>query len=161
MADEPVFGPDQADAVMRRGLRLLCVKLMKSGGLATAARVCDLAQQYGARVMIGCMDELPISMEDAIRARLARLDGLERATVERAAVVGEVFWDGAVLGQMRGDRTPPGDGADPLSIWPDDENDPGGWKDHKTGEYGSVADLAKQLGIDPRVSAGSGQHQIR
>jgi tetratricopeptide (TPR) repeat protein len=67
-------------------------------------------------------EDLPISMEDAIRARLARLDGLERATVERAAVVGEVFWDGAVLGQMRGDREPPGDGADPLTIWPDDED---------------------------------------
>jgi L-alanine-DL-glutamate epimerase-like enolase superfamily enzyme len=71
MADEPVSGPDQADAVMRRGLRLLCVKLMKSGGLATAGRVCDLARRHGARVMIGCMDELPISMAGAAHLALS------------------------------------------------------------------------------------------
>ena len=67
-------------------------------------------------------DDLPVSMEDAIRGRLARLDGLERATLERAAIVGEVFWDGAILGQMRSDREPPGSCDDPLSIWPDDED---------------------------------------
>ena len=67
-------------------------------------------------------DDLPISMEDAIRARLARLDGLERATVERAAIVGEVFWNGAILGQMRSDRDAPAADADPLAIWPDDED---------------------------------------
>ena len=71
MADEPVLGPDQADQVMRRGLRLVCVKLMKSGGLAAAVRVCDLAQRYGARVMIGCMDELPISMAGAAHLALS------------------------------------------------------------------------------------------
>ncbi len=67
-------------------------------------------------------DDLPVSMEDAIRARLARLDGLERATLDRAAVVGEVFWSGAILGQMRSDREPPAEDADPLAVWPDDED---------------------------------------
>jgi L-alanine-DL-glutamate epimerase-like enolase superfamily enzyme len=71
MADEPVLGPAQADQVMRRGLRLVCVKLMKSGGLAAAARVCDVAQERGARVMIGCMDELPISMAGAAHLALS------------------------------------------------------------------------------------------
>jgi L-alanine-DL-glutamate epimerase-like enolase superfamily enzyme len=71
MADEPVLGPDQAEELVRRGLRLVCVKLMKSGGLAAAARVCDVARQRGARVMIGCMDELPISMAGAAHLALA------------------------------------------------------------------------------------------
>jgi L-alanine-DL-glutamate epimerase-like enolase superfamily enzyme len=71
MADEAVLGPDQAAAVARRGLRLLCVKLMKSGGLTGAARVCDVAQEHGARVMIGCMDELPISMAGAAHLALS------------------------------------------------------------------------------------------
>jgi L-alanine-DL-glutamate epimerase-like enolase superfamily enzyme len=71
MADEPVLGPDEADEVMGRGLRLVCVKLMKSGGLAAAVRVCDVAQEYGARVMIGCMDELPISMAGAAHLALS------------------------------------------------------------------------------------------
>ena len=71
MADEPVLGPDEADEVMRRGLKLVCVKLMKSGGLAAAARVCDIAQEHGARVMVGCMDELPISMAGAAHLALS------------------------------------------------------------------------------------------
>lgn len=45
--------------------------------------------------------ELPLTLEDAVYARLRRLDPFERATLERAAVVGEAFWDGAVLAQMR------------------------------------------------------------
>ncbi len=73
MADEPVLGPEQADEVMRRGLRLVCVKLMKSGGLAEAGRVCDLAMRHGARVMIGCMDELPIGMAAAAHLALSHL----------------------------------------------------------------------------------------
>lgn len=66
--------------------------------------------------------ELPLGIEDAIRARLARLDAIERATLDRAAIVGEVFWDGAILAQMRSEREPPGDIADPLTIWRDDED---------------------------------------
>lgn len=66
--------------------------------------------------------DLPVTMEDAVQARLARLDAIERATLARASVVGEVFWDGAILGQMRAERTPPGSAEDPLSVWPDDDD---------------------------------------
>ena len=66
---------------------------------------------------------LPVTLEDAMLARLDRLDALERATLERAAVVGEVFWDGAVLAQMRSDRDPPGNPEDPTSGWPDDDDE--------------------------------------
>lgn len=65
---------------------------------------------------------LPVNLDDAIQARLDRLDDLERETLSRASVVGEVFWDGALLGQMRSEREPPGDGSDPLSVWPDDDD---------------------------------------
>ncbi len=71
MADESVLGPDQAREVILRGLRLVCVKLMKSGGLAGASRICDIARERGARVMIGCMDELPISMAGAAHLALS------------------------------------------------------------------------------------------
>ncbi len=71
MADEPVLGPREADQVLGRGLKLICVKLMKSGGLASAVKVCDLAQRCGARVMVGCMDELPISMAGAAHLALS------------------------------------------------------------------------------------------
>jgi len=65
---------------------------------------------------------LPVTIEDAIQARLGRLDGFERATLDRAAVAGETFWDGAILAQMRAERQAPGDGEEPATIWPDDED---------------------------------------
>ncbi len=48
---------------------------------------------------------------------------------------------------LRPDRTPS------FSIKPDTSDDPGAWKDHATGERGSMAELARQLGVDPRISA--------
>jgi len=102
MADEAVLGPDQAAAVVSRGLRLLCVKLMKSGGLTGAARVCDVAREHGAQVMIGCMDELPISMAGAAHLALshpavayADLDG-HIGMVQRVATEGLTIRGGSV-----------------------------------------------------------------
>ncbi len=66
---------------------------------------------------------LPVTTEDAIHARLMRLDDLERATLDRAAVVGEVASDRAVLAQMRSERRSPGDRTEPLSLWPDDDDE--------------------------------------
>src|SRR5690606_26574920 len=64
--------------------------------------------------------DMPVTMEDAVRARLARLHPLERATVERAAVVGETFWEGAILGQMRTEQPP--DERDPVALWQDESD---------------------------------------
>jgi L-alanine-DL-glutamate epimerase-like enolase superfamily enzyme len=103
MADEPVLGPDEAREVMSRGLRLVCVKLMKSGGLSAAVRVCDIAREHGARVMIGCMDELPISMAGAAHLALshpavvyADLDG-HIGMVQRVATGGLEIRNGRVF----------------------------------------------------------------
>ncbi len=67
--------------------------------------------------------DLPIDLEDAIRARLARLDDLERATIDRASVLGDVVADRGIFAMMRSERpaTPPSD--DPLKIWPDDDDE--------------------------------------
>lgn len=66
---------------------------------------------------------LPVTMVDAVRARLARLDAIEKATVARAAVVGEVFMDRCLLAMMRSERKAPGDSTDPATMWPDDEDE--------------------------------------
>jgi tetratricopeptide (TPR) repeat protein len=65
---------------------------------------------------------IPLSAEDALRARIGRLDAEERGVLERAAVVGEVFWAGAVLAQMRAEREAP-TGYDPIDLWPDDRDE--------------------------------------
>jgi AAA domain len=36
-----------------------------------------------------------------------------------------------------------------FSVKPDSATDPGGWKDHTTGEHGSIAELARKLGVLP------------
>ena len=63
--------------------------------------------------------DLPVSLEEALKARRGRLGSRTRAILERASVVGEVFWDEAVLALGRGDSTP-AESAEPAQIWPDD-----------------------------------------
>jgi tetratricopeptide (TPR) repeat protein len=56
--------------------------------------------------------ELPISIEEAIEARIAALENDERDLLEKAAVFGNVFWVSAVIAMTRLEqptpRTPPG-----------------------------------------------------
>jgi tetratricopeptide (TPR) repeat protein len=65
------------------------------------------------------MSDLPVSLEEALRARRQRLDERHRAILERAAVIGEVFWDEALLALGR-DDAPPVEAIEPANIWPDD-----------------------------------------
>ena len=55
--------------------------------------------------------ELPISIEEAIEARIAALENEERDLLEKAAVFGNVFWVSAVIALTRlerpADKTPP------------------------------------------------------
>ena len=49
--------------------------------------------------------ELPITIEEAIEARIAALEQAERELLEKGAVFGHVFWLGAVVALTRIDRT--------------------------------------------------------
>ena len=53
-------------------------------------------------------------------------------------------WIGPIHSPLREDAHPS------FSVKPDSEIDPGGWKDHATGEHGSMVDLARLLDLDPR-----------
>ena len=63
--------------------------------------------------------ELPLTMGDAIRARLSLLEPAELAMLQHAAVVGELFWDGAVSAIARSEL-PVLEPSDPLSLWNDE-----------------------------------------
>ncbi len=63
--------------------------------------------------------DLPVSLEEALKARRGRLGPRTRAILERASVIGEVFWDEAVLALGRGDA-PQTEASEPAQIWPDD-----------------------------------------
>lgn len=60
-------------------------------------------------------------------------------------------WLGPIHSPLREDRHPS------FSVRPDSETDPGAYKDHATGEHGSLADLAHRLGLDPRQSQRNGR----
>jgi tetratricopeptide (TPR) repeat protein len=67
--------------------------------------------------------ELPISIEEAIEARVAALENDERDLLEKAAVFGNVFWVSAVIAMTRLESEPPAVLPGPLEVeWGDGED---------------------------------------
>jgi L-alanine-DL-glutamate epimerase-like enolase superfamily enzyme len=66
VADESAFSPrDVADIIRMRAADMINIKLMKTGGIYPALRICDLAHAAGMECMIGCMLESRISVTAA------------------------------------------------------------------------------------------------
>ncbi len=60
--------------------------------------------------------ELPVSIEEAIEARIAALEGEERDLLEKAAVFGNVFWVSAVIALTRIEKAAQPVAGSPLDI---------------------------------------------
>lgn len=84
LADECIFDPiDALKVIQNRAADLINIKLMKSGGLYNAIKICTIAEIYGVECMIGCMLEGKISLAAAAHLAAAKsiitkfdLDGL-------------------------------------------------------------------------------------
>ena len=61
--------------------------------------------------------DLPLTMADAIRARLSALEPFELTVMQWAAVVGEMFWDGALLAIARSETAVDLREQDPILRW--------------------------------------------
>ncbi|MCR3759666.1 dipeptide epimerase [Clostridium felsineum] len=73
MADESVFSPKDAAKVMEmRAADLINIKLMKTGGIHNALKVCSLAEVYGMECMLGCMLEGKVSVTAAVHLAAAK-----------------------------------------------------------------------------------------
>lgn len=73
LADESVFSPeDAARLIAAGGADLINIKLMKTGGIHEALRICELAEQSGVECMIGCMLESKISVAAAAHLAAAK-----------------------------------------------------------------------------------------
>ncbi len=73
MADESVFSPRDAVKVMEmRAADLINIKLMKTGGIYNALKICSLAETYGIECMIGCMLEGKVSVTAAANLAAAK-----------------------------------------------------------------------------------------
>lgn len=75
LADESVFSPLDALEIVRRGAAdLVNIKLMKTGGIHQAIKICDIASLYGVECMMGCMLESKLAVSAA--AHLAAAKGI-------------------------------------------------------------------------------------
>lgn len=67
LADESVFSPmDALNILQRRAADFINIKLMKTGGIYNALKICSLAEMYGVECMIGCMLEAKVSVTAAV-----------------------------------------------------------------------------------------------
>lgn len=66
MADESVFTPADAIEIIRtKSADLVNIKLMKTGGIRNALKICSIAEIYGVECMIGSMLESKLSVTAA------------------------------------------------------------------------------------------------
>lgn len=67
LADESIFSPVDALKILEMGAAdLINIKLMKTGGMYNALKICSIAELYGVECMIGCMLEAKISVNAAV-----------------------------------------------------------------------------------------------
>lgn len=73
LADESVFSPlDAATIIQTRSADLINIKLMKTGGIYNALKICALAEIYEVECMIGCMLESKLSVSAAAHLAAAK-----------------------------------------------------------------------------------------
>ena len=73
LADESVFSPKDALYILQQGAAdLINIKLMKTGGLHDALKICSIAEIYGTECMIGCMLESKVSVNAAVHLAAAK-----------------------------------------------------------------------------------------
>ena len=66
LADEAVFSPeDAANIIAIHAADYINIKLMKTGGIWNALKICDLAKRHNVKCMIGCMLESQVSVAAA------------------------------------------------------------------------------------------------
>ncbi|MBO5273464.1 MAG: dipeptide epimerase [Clostridia bacterium] len=73
LADESVFSATDAIEIIRtRAADLINIKLMKTGGITGALRICAVAEACGVECMTGCMLESKLSVSAAAHLAAAR-----------------------------------------------------------------------------------------
>jgi L-alanine-DL-glutamate epimerase-like enolase superfamily enzyme len=73
LADESVFSYEDAIRIIEEhAADYINIKLMKTGGIHEALRICDAADRYGVKCMAGCMLESKVSVSAAAHLSAAR-----------------------------------------------------------------------------------------
>jgi L-alanine-DL-glutamate epimerase-like enolase superfamily enzyme len=73
LADESVYSPRDAMKILAlRAADMINIKLMKSGGIGGALKICAMAETCGVECMIGAMMESKVSVTAAAHLSMAR-----------------------------------------------------------------------------------------
>ncbi len=73
LADESIFSPKDALKIINmRAADLINIKLMKTGGIYNALKICSLAEMKNIKCMIGCMLENKVSVTAAVHLAMAK-----------------------------------------------------------------------------------------
>lgn len=73
LADESIYSPMDALKILQmRAADLINIKLMKTGGIHKALKICSIAETYGIECMIGCMLESKVSVSAAVHLAAAK-----------------------------------------------------------------------------------------
>jgi L-alanine-DL-glutamate epimerase-like enolase superfamily enzyme len=73
LADESVYSPrDAMKILVLRAADMINIKLMKSGGIGGALKICAMAETWGVECMIGAMMESKVSVTAAAHLALGR-----------------------------------------------------------------------------------------
>ena len=73
LADESVFSPEDAVRIIEEhGADRINIKLMKTGGIYPAEKICAMAEAHGVECMMGCMLESAVSVSGAAHLAAAR-----------------------------------------------------------------------------------------
>lgn len=73
LADESVFCAEDAVEIIRTGAAdLINIKLMKTGGIYGALKICAIAETYGVECMVGCMLESKLAVSAAAHLAAAK-----------------------------------------------------------------------------------------
>ena len=73
LADESVFSPADAFHILQRhAADMINIKLMKTGGIWQALKICSAAEVYGVECMMGCMLESKLAVSAAAHLAAAR-----------------------------------------------------------------------------------------
>lgn len=73
LADESVFSAEDAVEIIRtHAADLINIKLMKTGGIYNALKICGIAETYGVECMVGCMLESKLAVSAAAHLAAAK-----------------------------------------------------------------------------------------
>ena len=73
LADESAFSPEDVYKIIQMGAAdLINIKLMKTGGIHNALKICAMAENAGIECMIGCMLESKVSVTAAAHLAAAK-----------------------------------------------------------------------------------------